>query len=97
MGFVYLLHFDKPVGDLENPRGQAGHYLGATNHLEARLGYHESGAGAALTKAVRKAGIDWSVARTWETEVPWELEKKIKARKRHADFCPVCGGVAHVN
>jgi hypothetical protein len=26
VGFVYLLHFDRPIGDLDNPRGYAGHY-----------------------------------------------------------------------
>jgi hypothetical protein len=28
VGFVYLLHFDRPIGDLDNPRGYAGHYTG---------------------------------------------------------------------
>jgi hypothetical protein len=28
IGSVYLLHFDRPIGDLNNPRGYAGHYTG---------------------------------------------------------------------
>ena len=28
VGLVYLLHFDRPIGDLTNPRGFASHYTG---------------------------------------------------------------------
>ena len=28
VGLVYLLHFDRPIGDLTNPRGFAAHYTG---------------------------------------------------------------------
>jgi len=37
---VYLLHFEEPIGDLDNPRGQARHYLGYTDDLEQRLQAH---------------------------------------------------------
>jgi hypothetical protein len=28
VGVIYLLHFDRPIGDVANPRGFAGHYTG---------------------------------------------------------------------
>ena len=30
VGLVYLVHFDRPIGDLTNPHGFAGHYTGTT-------------------------------------------------------------------
>jgi hypothetical protein len=37
VGVIYLLHFDRPIGDLSNPRGFASHYTGWTLDLPARL------------------------------------------------------------
>jgi hypothetical protein len=56
MGTVYLIHFERPLGDLNNPRGQARHYLGFTEDLEARLAAHRSGNGSAIMAAVVQAG-----------------------------------------
>lgn len=41
-GTVYLIHFEQPVGDPSNPRGQARHYLGYTNDLETRIQDHRN-------------------------------------------------------
>lgn len=80
-GTIYLLHFEEPYK-------HAQHYLGWTESLEERLATHASGAGSALMAAVRRAGIAWSVVKTWRGDT--YDEKKLKAwgsLKRH---CPVC-------
>ena len=45
----YLLHFDEPIGNPDNPRGQAQHYLGYANYLPRRAEEHLTGRGAAIT------------------------------------------------
>jgi hypothetical protein len=93
---VYLLHFDRPLGDLDNPRGQARHYLGYTDDLDARLAAHRSGNGAAIMAAVARAGISWQLVRTWEGGR--SLERQLKDRHNSPQLCPICrnGGKDHV-
>jgi hypothetical protein len=50
---VYLIHFGWPLGDLDNPRAMAGHYLGTAYDLAARLRRHRTGMGAAIMRACR--------------------------------------------
>lgn len=78
---VYLLHFNAPLS-------HARHYIGATNNLEKRLKRHAAGRGACIMKAVRKAGIGWTVARIWEGN--YELEKELKRQKHSERYCPIC-------
>ena len=85
---VYLIHFDVPLGDLNNPRGRAQHYLGYTDDLEARLEQHRSGNGSAIMAAVVERGISWSVVRTWESGRT--LERKLKDQHNTPRFCPLC-------
>ncbi|MCP4593686.1 MAG: endonuclease [bacterium] len=87
-GTVYLIHFDRPLGDLDNPRGQARHYLGYSDDLEARLERHREGNGAAIMAAVVRAGIDWTVARIWDGDR--ELERRLKKRHNSPRLCPIC-------
>lgn len=89
-GTIYLLHFDRPIGDLANPRGQAQHYIGYANGdgLEARLAQHRSGNGSAIMAAVARAGIEWRVVRTWAGDR--NLERRLKKYKKAWRFCPVC-------
>jgi predicted GIY-YIG superfamily endonuclease len=58
-GFMYLLHFLKPLGDPTRPHMSAQHYLGWTSNVDARFHRHENGDGAAIMKAVanRKIGV----------------------------------------
>lgn len=80
---VYLIHF-------ESPFHHARHYVGCTRYtIETRMRKHRNGTGAKLLRAVSAAGIRWRVVRVWEGG-DWELEKRLKARHRLADFCPVC-------
>jgi hypothetical protein len=91
---VYLIHFERPIGDLDNPRGQARHYLGFTEDLEARLEAHRTGNGSRLMEVVTEAGIGWTVARTWPGDR--DLERKLKAQHNGPRLCPICRGVHDV-
>lgn len=91
--YCYLIHFERPIGNLAEPKGQASHYLGATSALEARLFLHAHGNGAALMAAVGKAGVSWSLVRLWRV-FSWEesrdLEHALKRRHNNPQLCPVC-------
>lgn len=81
-GTVYLLHFDAPFG-------HARHYLGwaSPGHLGLRLSHHEAGTGANLLRHVSKAGIGWTLARTWPGDR--HRERQLKSRG-HTRRCPLC-------
>jgi putative endonuclease len=93
MSTVYLLHFEKPIGNPASPHGQAQHYLGyAGNGLHRRLAEHLSGNGAKIVAAFLEQGIGFCLARTWPDGTR-QLERKLKRckdipRRR----CPVCRG-----
>lgn len=89
MSTVYLLHFERPIGNPTNPRAQAQHYLGFTGDLEKRLKEHRKGwSGAGLVRAFRQAGIKFRLARTWEGD--GMLERKLKNRHNAPRLCPIC-------
>lgn len=90
MGTCYLLHFDKAIGDLGNPRGQAKHYLGWTVDLQERLKAHAGGNGSRLMEVLAERGIGWRLVRTWSG--PQSLERKLKRQHNGPRFCPVCNG-----
>ena len=95
MTTVYLLHFERPIGNPNNPRAQAQHYCGCTEDLEKRLELHRKGwSGAGIVKAFHKAGIKFVVARIWEGS--FELEQYYKRRYKSArQLCPICRGEQH--
>lgn len=88
-GFIYLLHFARPLGALDNPRGQAQHYVGYALDPAAREREHRSGHGAALTRAAVALGIDWTLFVL--TAGDRALERWIKDRKAAPRLCPICG------
>jgi hypothetical protein len=53
---------------------------------------HEHNKGAALLKAVNRAGIRWEIVRTWLGG--YELEKQLKRQKNSPRLCPLCNGQA---
>ncbi len=80
-GTGYLLCFDLPFG-------HARHYLGITDNLPQRLWGHAHGQGAKLTGYARKAGISWTLTRTWE-DCDRDRERQLK-NNRGAKYCPRC-------
>ena len=58
-GVVYLVHFTEPYR-------HARHYTGWTADLDSRLAEHQAGRGARLLQVITQAGIDWTLARTWQ-------------------------------
>lgn len=85
MGWVYLLHFQRPIS--ENHTTQ--HYLGSTvAGLAARMQQHRNGNGVRLLEVARERGISFTVARVWIGGR--ELEKRLKRRKESPRLCPIC-------
>jgi putative endonuclease len=87
-GVVYELHFEEPIGDPENPRGQARHYIGHTEDLDRRVAEHRGGHTAAIMRAVKQAGIGWRVVRTWPGTR--DTERQIKLLHSGRRLCPEC-------
>lgn len=85
---IYLLHFERAIGDLENARGQAQHYVGWADDVGARLAAHRAGRGAAITAYLVDPGIGWRLVRLWLGGR--DLERRIKRRKEGPALCPVC-------
>lgn len=95
--WVYLIHFESPIGNPDSPHGTAQHYLGTTSDLARRLGEHSRGESTHCTRimaAVHAAGVGWALARTWERPDGdgYELERKLKNWKNHRKLCPICQG-----
>jgi hypothetical protein len=88
VGIIYLVHFDRPIGDTSNPRGFAGHYTGWTLDLPARLVDHAAGRGARLMEVVGEQGIGWQLARIWTGTRT--RERSLKRSGGAARRCPVC-------
>ena len=88
VGVIYLLHFDRPIGDVGNPRGFASHYTGWTLNLPGRLVDHAAGRGARLMEVVADAGIGWQLARVWAGSRA--RERSLKRSGGAARRCPVC-------
>ena len=85
-GIVYLLHFNQPFH-------HARHYVGfCESDLARRINLHRRGqSGAKLMAALKRAGISFTLARTWIGDRDFER----KLHKRHnspARLCPLCRG-----
>jgi hypothetical protein len=95
-GTVYLLHFNRPIGNPDNPKGQARHYLGWTSDLPARVASHTSGVTpmpgcgtvARIVAHVQREGIGFRLARTWVGNRA--LERQLKNRRNAPRLCPFC-------
>lgn len=91
-GFVYLLHFDRPIAP---GRSTTQHYIGYAADLAARLQEHATGHGARLTQVAVQRGIGWQVARLWRGDR--KLERRLKDRKEAPQLCPCCGRPVRVS
>lgn len=78
---IYLLHFSKAFK-------HAKHYMGFTDDLEERLARHQAGDGSKLLRAVKLAGIEFQVVRTWPGGRVFE--RRLKRRKDTPKLCPAC-------
>jgi hypothetical protein len=88
VGLIYLVHFDRPIGDVTNPRGFALHYTGWTLNLPVRLGEHAAGRGARLMQVVAEQQVGWQVTRLWIGSRA--RERSLKRQGGAARRCPVC-------
>lgn len=89
-GHVYLVCFESPIGDLANPKGAAGHYLGWADDVAARMAEHRAGRGARILAACVRQGIGFDVVRTW-ADVDRTFERRIKRQHNAWRLCPRCG------
>ena len=80
-GAVYLVHFTQPYR-------HARHYTGWTADLDNRLSEHQAGRGARLLQVITQAGIDWTLARTWEGTR--QRERQLKRQGGASGRCPIC-------
>ena len=80
-GVVYLVHFTRPYR-------HARHYTGWTADLEGRLAEHRAGRGARLLQVITLAGIEWTLARTWQGTR--ERERQLKRQGGASRRCPLC-------
>lgn len=86
---VYLIHFDSVIGNRDNTRGQARHYIGYTRQFKKRMSDHANGRGAAIMAFLAQSKIGWKVVRRWHNGTR-KLERQLKNRKQASHFCPVC-------
>jgi hypothetical protein len=88
LGTIYLLHFVDPATGEHVKFKHAGHYLGWTGNLAQRMARHGTHDGAKLMLYVRRAGIEWQVARLWTGTRCHERRLKDRGQARK---CPLCG------
>lgn len=86
VGYVYVLHFDRPLA-------HAQHYVGCTTDPRGRAITHAQGRGARIVRAALAAGIGFEVAALGTTHVRGmrRIERQTKDWHRAAEFCPLCG------
>ena len=89
-GSVYLVCFAVVLGDLANPKGRAGHYLGWADDVGARMAEHRAGRGARILAACVEQGIASEVVRTW-AGVDRNFERRLKRQHNAWRHCPRCG------
>ena len=79
---VYLIHFQTKLK-------HAGHYVGYAAHVSQRIAHHKHGTGARILAACNALGIEYDIARTWDSEGR-DFERKLKNCKNAARYCPKC-------
>jgi len=88
-GVVYLVCFDTAIGDTDNPKGSASHYLGWADDVDARMAEHRAGRGARILAACVQRGIGFGVVRTW-AGVDRTFERRLKRQHNAWRLCPRC-------
>lgn len=90
-GTLYIVHFDRPLGNLTNPRAQARHYCGFCEDLAERFAKHHAGNGSRIMAAAIRSGIGYTVHH-WPACLA--VEKLVKRAHDTAAFCPDCAAAA---
>lgn len=91
-GYVYVIHFARPLGNPNNRRAMAQHYSGfAINPLE-RFAEHKAGSGSKITRAAVQQGIDLVLVDYWPAVLLSEYEVKTRL-KRTPRLCTICCGI----
>ena len=90
VGQVYLLCFERQIGDAANPKGTASHYLGWAEDVDARMVEHRAGRGARILAACVAQGIGFEVVRTW-AGVDRSFERRLKRQHNAWRHCQRCG------
>lgn len=92
MGTLYLLHFERPLGDPDRPRASAQHYIGWTNgvSVDDRISAHRKGRGAVITRAAMRQGIEMHLVKTWPGTP--NQERRAKKNGHFERRCPICKG-----
>lgn len=86
--WVYMLHYDEPIGDTSRPRMWAQHYIGSF-WTAARIEHHRNGTSdVAIVAAFHAKGIPFVVVKL--APGTKTLERRIKNHGHHADYCFVC-------
>ena len=80
-GVVHLVHFAQPYR-------HARHYTGWTADLDSRPAKHQAGRGARLPQVITQAGINSTLARTWQGTR--ERERQLKRQGGASRRCPIC-------
>ncbi len=89
VGWVYIIHFSQPLGNLSNPRAQARHYAGFALDPLARFQEHCTGQGAKITRAAVQRGITLTLVGCHEA--PQMTERMLKRQiKNTPRLCPLC-------
>jgi predicted GIY-YIG superfamily endonuclease len=78
---IYILRFERTLGNLNSPYGQAHYYVGycEDDRLPERLAEHRCGAGAAITRAAARQGISFDLVATMPGDRA--RERQIKRQK----------------
>jgi hypothetical protein len=94
-GTVYLIHFDRPIGNHARPNrvAVAQHYIGhaAPGQLLERVAEDFAGGCRApkIMQYAARAGVVFQLARLWEGG--HDLERRLKRRGGASRLCPLCG------
>lgn len=79
---IYVLQLDRPLGNPNNPRGQASFYVGycEDDRLYDRINEHRAGRGAKMLRAATRKGITFGVVMTIP-QATRDDERKFKNKK----------------
>lgn len=81
---IYILKFDRPIGNPDKKYGTASYYIGycADTRIAERFAEHKAGRGAALTRAAVQQGIGFQIVVTMPGDRAKERQLKRQKNTR---------------